>query len=295
MMKIAAFPKCYIEEIVSGNMELVDWIRQSVELAPEGLELYGKFLRSVDEKYLGMIKREADALGLALPMMCHSPDFTIPQRDGRLKEIKEQKDMIRATAFLGGKYCRVLSGQRRPNIGLEQGLDWVQECIEECLLEAEKYGIFLVIENHYKDGFWEYPEFAQKKEVFLSLLSRIDSPRLGVQYDPSNALLAGDDPIDLLLKVKERVMTVHGSDRYLPAGVDLEELKKADGTIGYSKALLHGVTGKGLNDYHRIFSILREINFDGWISIEDGMNGMDEMKQSIDFLKAMRKKYFYEE
>ena len=54
----------------------------------------------------------------------------------------------------------------------------------------------------------------------------------------------------------------------------------------------HGVTGKGLNDYDAIFRILSEAGYDGWVSIEDGMNGMDEMRQSIDFLKVMRDKYF---
>ncbi|RKY71862.1 MAG: sugar phosphate isomerase/epimerase, partial [Candidatus Latescibacterota bacterium] len=47
-----------------------------------------------------------------------------------------------------------------------------------------------------------------------------------------------------------------------------------------------------LNDYDKIFSILKEVNFQGWISIEDGMNGMEEMKESMLFLKRMREKYF---
>ena len=32
-------------------------------------------------------------------------------------------------------------------------------------------GVTLGIENHYKDGFWKYPEFAQKKDVFLDLVA----------------------------------------------------------------------------------------------------------------------------
>ena len=51
------------------------------------------------------------------------------------------------------------------------------------------------MENHYKDGTWQYPEFAQPEDIFLEILDRIDSPRLGVQYDPSNALVGGFDPV----------------------------------------------------------------------------------------------------
>ena len=44
--------------------------------------------------------------------------------------------------------------------------------------------------------------------------------------------------------------------------------------------------GTGLNDYPTIFRMLRSAGFDGWISIEDGMNGLDEIRRSADFLRA---------
>jgi sugar phosphate isomerase/epimerase len=72
----------------------------------------------------------------------------------------------------------------------------------------------------------------------------------------------------------------------------LDELRQSDGTLGYSPDLCHGVTGQGLNDFETIFSILSEHNYEGWISIEDGMNGMDEMAQSLAFLRKMVAKHF---
>lgn len=230
---------------------------------------------------------------MSMPMMCYSPDFTIPDARARQAEVEKQIHAIRVAAELGGKFCRTLSGQRRPEVRVEQGIDWVVGCIESCLPVAEECGVRLVIENHYKDPFWQYPEFAQRKELFLSILDRIGSPYLGVQYDPSNALVAGDDPIDLLDAVLPRVRTVHASDRYLLPGTSLEDLRLADGTPGpgYAACLCHGVTGQGLNDYDAIFSRLARSGFNGWISIEDGMNGMAEMKASVDFLKRMRKKH----
>ena len=84
---------------------------------------------------------------------------------------------------------------------------------------AREHGIVLGLENHYKDGFWTYPEFAQKKDVFLELLNAIpDREYFGVQYDPSNATVAGDDPIDLLQAFADRVVSMHASDRYLVEG-----------------------------------------------------------------------------
>jgi sugar phosphate isomerase/epimerase len=94
--------------------------------------------------------------------------------------------------------------------------------------------------------------------------------------------------------VADRVVSMHASDRYLAEGTSLDDLRQSDGTLGYSPNLLHGVTGKGLNDYTAIFRILAEHHYAGWVSIEDGMNGMDEMAESLAFLRTMSARYFPE-
>ena len=291
MISIAAFPKCWIEKITDGQMSLFEWIDLSSQLESDGLELYSGFLDSHDSAYLADIRQRIESLGMTMPMMCYSPDFTSPSSEERQKEIEKQIEMIRVTGELGGEFCRTLSGQGRPGLSNKQGVEWVVQCIEACFPAAEKYGVGLVIENHFKDGYWEYKEFAQKKDVFLAIVNRIDSPYFGVQFDPSNAIVAGDDPIDLLDAVLPRVKTMHASDRYLMPGTSVEDMRQADGTLGYPDQLVHGVTGQGMNDYDAIFSRLVSVNFDSWISIEDGMNGMTDMQASVDFLKSMRRKY----
>ena len=293
MPKLAAFPKAYIRALVQGGMNLREWVDLAAPLGLDGLEFYSGFHELADPKRWPELRRTVESAGMTIPMMCCSPDFSQPDPTLRRQEIEKEKQWIRMSAELGAKYCRVLSGQRRPQLTQDQGLQIVVENIEACLPEAEKCGVTLIIENHYKDDFWEYPEFAQKMDVFLEIVDAIDDrTHFGVQYDPSNAIVAGDDPIELLERVKDRVVTMHASDRYLEPGTTLDELRQTDGTIGYFAKLKHGVTGKGLNDYDRIFAILKSANYQGWISIEDGMNGMAEMKESIDFLKRMRDRYF---
>jgi sugar phosphate isomerase/epimerase len=84
---------------------------------------------------------------------------------------------------------------------------------------------------------------------------------------------------------------MHASDRYLTSGT-LEDLRKEENEIGYANRLTHGVIGKGLNDYDTIFTILREVGFNSWISIEDGMHGMDELSESVRFLRSKIDEYF---
>jgi sugar phosphate isomerase/epimerase len=88
----------------------------------------------------------------------------------------------------------------------------------------------------------------------------------------------------MLERVKHRVVSMHASDRYLSSGT-LEDLRREEDVIGYASRLSHGVIGKGLNDYDKIFSILYSVGFSSWISIEDGMNGMEDLRESVQFLK----------
>lgn len=297
-MKISAFPKCYLDDIcVRKTMTVFDWIERSKSLGAEGLEMYAGFFESLDDAYIDRVGEAIQRAGYAMPMLCYSPNFTHPDPDERKREVEKQIEMIRITRRLGGRgaACRVLSGQAYPEVSIAQGVEWVVECIRALLPVAREYGVILAMENHFKDGYWQYREFAQKMNVFLQIVNAIDDTEyFGVQYDPSNALVAGDDPIELLEAVKHRVKTMHASDRYLEPGYRLEDMRQADGTLGYPKGLVHGVTGKGLNDYDKIFQILKSVNYQGWVSIEDGMNGMDEMRESIEFLKKMRAKYFDE-
>jgi sugar phosphate isomerase/epimerase len=297
-IRISAFPKCYIDDIAARRtMSVFQWIEMARELGAEGLEMYDGFFTSLDGAYLDSVGDALQRSGFAMPMLCNSPDFTNPDPSGRRRAVEREAELIRVTRRLGGARaaCRVLSGQRYPEVPVEQGIEWVVGCINQLLPVAREHDVVLAMENHYKDSFWKYPEFAQKKEVFLGIVNAIsDREYFGVQYDPSNAIVAGDDPIDLLRAVADRVVTMHASDRYLAEGTTLDELRQSDGTLGYSPNLRHGVTGKGMNDYDTIFSILAGVGYKGWVSIEDGMNGMDEMKQSIDFLKVMRDRYFRE-
>ena len=259
-MQIAAFPKCYIEAIAEHKtMTLDEWIDMAPALGAEGLELYDGFLKSTDAAYLTEVRDKIRTAGFQMPMLCCSPDFTNPDADARRRAIDRHLELIEATRLLGGPgaVCRVLSGQRYPQVERNQGIEWVVECIEALLPTARDTGIVLGIENHYKDGFWSHPEFAQKMDIFLAIVNAIaEREYFGVQYDPSNAVVAGDDPLVLLRAVADRVVSVHASDRYLVAGTTLEEMRQHDGTLGYSPNLLHGVTGEGLNDYDAIFSIL---------------------------------------
>ena len=290
--RISVFPKFAFDQLVAREMSFDQWIRDAAELGGEGIEHYDGFFPSLNAAEVDRIRRLIEGTGQTTSMMCFSPDFTHPDADERARQVERQKTAIDLTLRLGARHCRTLSGQRYPGLSRADGIARTVDGIKRSLEYAERHGAVLCMENHYKDGTWRYPEFAQPEDIFLEIIDRIDSPNFGVQYDPSNAFVGGFDPVRFLEKVKHRVVTMHASDRYLAPGATLDDLKQGDGATGYAAALKHGETGKGLNDYDAIFGILSGVGFTGWISVEAGMEGLAEIARSVEFLKAKRAQYY---
>ena len=69
--------------------------------------------------------------------------------------------------------------------------------------------------------------------------------------------------------------------RILDAILGKEEIAKST-----KEKLLH----QGFN--FKYFTELKRVNFNGWISIEDGMEGMDQLKRSVAFLRKKMKQYW---
>ncbi|MDR1386319.1 MAG: sugar phosphate isomerase/epimerase [Propionibacteriaceae bacterium] len=295
-MRIAAFPKGWLDDIsIHRTMSVFDWIERAGALGCEGLELYEGFFWSLEDDFVEAVGQALEKAGFDMPMMCCSPDFTHPDPGFRRDQIERQARFIEITRALGGSgaACRVLSGQRHPGLSVEEGLERAAGAIRELLPLAHRLDVTLALENHYKDGAWLYPEFAQRRDVFLRLLDAIDDrTHFGVQYDPSNAVVAGDDPVDLLRAVIGRVVTMQASDRYLAPGASLDDVLAAEGRPGYLEQLRHGVIGQGMNDFDAIFSTLAAAGYNGWVSVEDGVDGLDQMRQSVEFLKQMREVHF---
>jgi sugar phosphate isomerase/epimerase len=289
---ISVFPKFQFDELVAGTSSFEQWIRNAPALGGEGIEHYDGFFRSLAPGDVDPIARLIAETGQVTSMICFSPDFTHPDREERLRQVQRQKAAIDLTVRLGARHCRTLSGQRYPGLGRDEGIARTLEGIRRSLEYAESRNVVLCMENHYKDGTWRYPEFAQPEDIYLEIVEQIDSPFFGVQYDPSNAFVGGFDPVTFLEKVRHRVVTMHASDRYLAPGATLDDLAAGDGSLGYASALKHGETGQGLNDYDAIFRLLAGVRFSGWISVEAGLEGLDEIARSVEFLKRKRREFF---
>ena len=298
--RLAAFPKGFFHELIDRReLTIEDFIRRAPSLGVAGVELYPGFLPGTSDADVARLRHVAEAAEVALPMMCSSPDFIDPAPGAWDRAVGALREMVDVMVELNpsGQWrsVRVLSGQDWPGVLEADGLARAVAGIMAVLAYAEPKGVWVVLENHYKDGLWTYPEFARSSSRFLHILNRISSPLFGVNFDPSNAIAAGEDPLELLDLVLPRVRSMGASDRSLRPGYSVTDLESHTGS-GYPKALRHGVIGEGLNDYQAIFSRLSAVGFTGWISIEDGEAGGEQghadIASSARFLRALIAEYW---
>ena len=256
--------------ITDKTMTTEQWLddaRNKFDLT--AVEMYHGFLNDLDEAYVDHIATELQRLGLQVSQLCTSTDFTHPDPSARAAQHDYLKRAIVAADKMAAPAIRFVTGQRHPGVTDQQGIDWILSGLEEILKFAEPHGVQIRLENHFRDrSAWELADFAHKAEVFYKLFERVKDTPVMINYDCSNALMCGDDPVEILNVVKDKVASVHASDR-----------KRG--------SYQHSIIGQGDVPFDEIFAILKESGFSGWISAEDGNpNGDEGFQHSLDFLRS---------
>lgn len=166
------------------------------------------------------------------------------------------------------------SGRIKPEHGLnDQG--WMIYTSGACqVAEAVKRetGLRSVIHHHGAT----YIETPQEVEKFLSMT---DPDLIGLCFDTGHYALGGGDPVGGIRQHADRIWHVHFKD------FDPSIIARADEEgWGYQQMIGQGVfseLGQGNVDFPGVLSALREIDYDGWIVVEqDVLPGMGSPKDS---------------
>jgi sugar phosphate isomerase/epimerase len=132
---------------------------------------------------------------------------------------------------------------------------------------AEARGVKLGFENHYRDKRWTTNDFCFHTAEFLDVFEGLRDTAVGVNFDASNQLMTGEDPVRVLEVVKHKVWHMHASDR-----------RPGEYT--------HTVVGEGAVDFDAIFGVLAGIGYAGFVSLEDGQTeGADGTVRSLRFVR----------
>ncbi|HEX9531302.1 MAG TPA: sugar phosphate isomerase/epimerase family protein [bacterium] len=268
-MNYSCLPMIYFKAIVlDQTLSLVDWLEIAAGLPLDGTEIHWRMLPTAPGD-LDRLRAALNARRLRVSQVTCAPDFTHPDATMRTAEIARTRNDIEVAAALGATCVRITAGQAHPQTTRVDGIRWVVDAVRPLLDHAARHQVFLAFENHYKDYFWDHPDFAQRAETFLEIVHTLGPHGLRVNYDTSNQVMIGEDPLAVLAEIQDLVVHVHCSDRVGP------------GTY------LHAPAGEGIVDFPAIFRLLQTSGYDGWLSAEyNGPEGLDGLTRALGYIRA---------
>ncbi len=150
----------------------------------------------------------------------------------------------------GAEFPRIVSKPlvQRYGADIPGGLDWDQnyrdyvDAVRECAVICGDAGVDMTIEPH-------PARYVANTDGALRLLEQVDHPALGVNFDPSHTFPVGDFPNHSIYRLGSRIKHCHASDNDAVTNV-------------------HWRPGMGKIDWRAMLQALKDVGFDGVISIE---------------------------
>ncbi|MBK7979412.1 MAG: TIM barrel protein [Ignavibacteriae bacterium] len=138
--------------------------------------------------------------------------------------------------------------------------------------------------HHHCAGYVETPYEVDK------LMELTDPKLLGLVLDMGHFMFGGGDPLEALKKHKERIWHIHFKD----CETNIAQRSRDEGW-DYFESVKNGVfceLGKGAVDFPSIVEELKNMNYDGWIVVEqDVLPGMGKPKECAqhnrDYIKSL--------
>jgi sugar phosphate isomerase/epimerase len=140
----------------------------------------------------------------------------------------------------------------------------VSDCLKQVSAYCAKYNLTVALENH--------GGLTTTAEQINKILDDVNEPNIGLNYDPANFLMYGQDPLKSLIELKHPVVFTH-----------FKSLKKTDGKKVYCRI------SEGEIDYRPILQYLNILNYKGFYAIEyeepsDVFEGSDDDLKTLNEL-----------
>ncbi|MBL0160446.1 MAG: sugar phosphate isomerase/epimerase [Bryobacterales bacterium] len=240
-----------------------DIIDDAARLGFDGVEILHRQMTDESPAYVNGLKKRAMERGLAFPLLSIHQDFVYPAADERKRHIDHTRRCLELAARLGIPCMRLNSGRWKtipsfdelmkvkgdepplPGFQESDAIQWCVSSIEALLPTAEKLGVVMALENHWG--------LTTKVDVLLKIRNAVKSPWLGINMDTGN--YPGD--------------AYEGITQLAPHATIVQAKTYYGGGEWYTLDL----------DYKRIAQIMRQANYNGWVSLE--MEGKEDPKTAV--------------
>ena len=213
------------------------------------------------------VKRMAEKHNLEIISLCAHANLLAPQAAYRFGTTQ----IIKAVKFahaLGIPHVVTSEGEHEDvhKLSEREMLEFIKNNLAEPLKVAEDFGVEILMEPH--------GPLSTSADGLLKILEVCDSESLAINYDTGNVFVAGNDPVDTLKAVVDKVEHVHFKD--LAADIERGHAYGAGmGTIPL---------GTGACGIKTIVEILKEHGFDGNATLE--VAGDEALVKSKKFLES---------
>jgi sugar phosphate isomerase/epimerase len=229
------------------QMTLEDFLHRAKELDVDGVSLESCFFPRYDREYLHGIKCLLDGYNFDRVYAWGHPDgleggSSHAAYDDMLVSIERAK-------AIGADVMRVVgSSLMFRNQPHQPQLERLQRMFTDAVKVAEQHGVRLAVENHIDFN----------SDEMLQLLTAVDSPYLGINFDTGNFARLLDDPVQGMGKLAKYVYATHIKDLKLQRGVPADEWYFFSCTP----------VGEGIVDNLRLAKLLRDVNYQGFLAVE---------------------------
>lgn len=219
-----------------ARLDMLRFVDYCADHGCDGAELTSYYFpQPPSDTFLAEVRRRAHVRGVSVSGTAVGNDFCHPPGTRRDAEQKLVRDWIAHASVLGAPHIRVFAGDARGQ-GLAEAKRLCVAALKEAAAEAGKRGIVLGIENH--------GGIVSEASDLLEIVESVGSPWVGINLDTGNFHTA--DPYADLARCAPWAVNVQLKTHIHPKG-----------SRGTQQA-----------DLDRVFRILRDSGYQGWVTLE---------------------------
>jgi sugar phosphate isomerase/epimerase len=179
------------------------------------------------------------------------------------------KQAVRFAAEIGTKIVNTDEGPKPTWTTTEEDHAYMRYVLMEAALVAEPRGVVIGIEPH--------QQYSKSVAGLDRIYELVDSPAIGINFDMGNSYLGGEDPIEWLLHVKDRLVHLHAKDISIQQS-EAERGKVTGTPVGCA-------CGDGVIDWAKTVEICKTCDKDIVFSVECGT--VEQAARSIEHLRPL--------
>jgi len=271
--------------VESFRLDTFEAIRHAAALGVDGLQMYCTKGENAPENMSAArraeIIRTVRENGLVFSAICGDLGHGFTDPDANPALIEKSKRIVDLAQELGTNIVTTHIG-RVPDDPAHPRYRVMQAACRELAEYADSVGARFAVETG--------PETSL---VLKNFLDSLGSRGVSVNLDPANlVMVAGDDPVVAVHNLKDYIVHTHAKDGIMLRSVDPDYIYGISPIPDYLRGesfFEEKPLGEGKVNFPTYLDALREIGYDGFLTIERecGDQPEEDIKKAVSFLKAL--------